>query len=35
MGQRDEALRVWREGRAREADNDVLQETLTRLKVKL
>lgn len=35
MGQRDEALRIWREGRAREADNDVLQETLTRLKVKL
>lgn len=35
MGQKDEALRVWREGRAREADNDVLQETLTRLKVKL
>lgn len=34
-GQRDEALRVWREGRAREADNDVLQETLARLKVKL
>ncbi len=34
-GQRDEALRIWREGRAREADNDVLQETLTRLKVKL
>jgi tetratricopeptide (TPR) repeat protein len=35
MGQRDEALRVWREGQTREADNDVLQETLTRLKVKL
>jgi tetratricopeptide (TPR) repeat protein len=34
MGQRDEAMRVWREGRAREADNDVLQETLSRLKVK-
>ncbi|WP_374569544.1 tetratricopeptide repeat protein [Ideonella sp.] len=34
-GQREEALRIWREGRAREADNDVLQETLTRLKVKL
>lgn len=34
-GQHDEALRIWREGRAREADNDVLQETLTRLKVKL
>ncbi|MFO1339963.1 MAG: tetratricopeptide repeat protein [Burkholderiaceae bacterium] len=34
-GQRDEALRIWREGREREADNDVLQETLARLKVKL
>jgi len=34
MGQRDEALRVWREGQTREADNDVLQETLSRLKVK-
>lgn len=35
IGQQEEALRIWREGRAREADNDVLQETLTRLKVKL
>lgn len=34
-GQHDEALRVWREGRQREADNDVLQETLARLKVRL
>ncbi|MGM9491109.1 tetratricopeptide repeat protein [Ideonella sp. YS5] len=34
MGQRDEALQVWREGQTREADNDVLQETLSRLKVK-
>lgn len=34
MGQRDEALQVFREGQAREADNDVLQETLARLKVK-
>ena len=34
-GQQEEALRIWREGRAREADNDVLQETLKRLKVKL
>jgi Flp pilus assembly protein TadD len=34
-GQRDEALRVWREGRTRGGDNDVLQETLARLKVKL
>jgi tetratricopeptide (TPR) repeat protein len=35
MGQRDEAIRVWREARARESDNDALQETLARLKVKL
>ncbi|MBK7615403.1 MAG: tetratricopeptide repeat protein [Burkholderiales bacterium] len=34
-GQRDEALRVWRDGAAREPGNDVLQETLTRLKVGL
>jgi tetratricopeptide (TPR) repeat protein len=34
-GQHDEALRVWREGAAREGDNEVLQETLKRLKVKL
>ena len=34
-GQRDEALRVWRDGAARERDNDVLQETLSRLKVGL
>jgi tetratricopeptide (TPR) repeat protein len=34
-GKQDEALRVWREGRQREADNEVLQETLTRLKVQL
>lgn len=32
-GQQDEALRVWREGRRREADNEVLRETLARLKV--
>jgi tetratricopeptide (TPR) repeat protein len=34
-GQRDEALRVWRDGKAREADNEVLLGTLARLKVKL
>jgi tetratricopeptide (TPR) repeat protein len=34
MGQHDEALQVFREGQSKEADNDVLQETLTRLKVK-
>lgn len=30
--QRDEARRVWREGRSRDANNDVLRETLSRLK---
>jgi tetratricopeptide (TPR) repeat protein len=30
-GQRDEARRVWREGKARDASNDVLRETLARL----
>jgi len=35
MGQREDARRVWREGRQRDADNDVLRETLTRLQVKL
>jgi tetratricopeptide (TPR) repeat protein len=34
-GARDEARRVWREGRARDADNEVLRETLARLQVKL
>jgi tetratricopeptide (TPR) repeat protein len=34
-GEQDEALRIWREGRRREADNEVLHETLARLKVKL
>jgi Tetratricopeptide repeat len=34
-GQRDEARRVWREGRTRDADNEVLRETLARLQVKL
>jgi tetratricopeptide (TPR) repeat protein len=31
-GQRDEAVRIWREGRQRDAANDVLRETLARLK---
>jgi tetratricopeptide (TPR) repeat protein len=35
MGQEDEARRIWRDGRAREAGNDVLTETLARLKVGL
>ncbi len=34
-GQRDEARRVWREGRSRDAANDVLRETLARLRVDL
>ena len=33
-GRRDEALQVWREAQPREPDNEVLQETLQRLKVK-
>jgi tetratricopeptide (TPR) repeat protein len=32
LGQRDEARRIWGEGRKRDADNEVLQETLKRLK---
>lgn len=32
-GQRDEARRVWQEGRSRDAGNEVLKETLARLKV--
>ncbi len=35
MGRRDEARRVWRDARGRDATNDVLRETLTRLKVDL
>lgn len=31
-GQREEALRVWREGRQRDAGNEVLRETLQRLR---
>jgi tetratricopeptide (TPR) repeat protein len=34
-GQTDEAKRIWREARTRDADNQVLRETLTRLRVKL
>jgi tetratricopeptide (TPR) repeat protein len=34
-GERDEARRIWREGRSRDADNEVLRETLARLQVKL
>ena len=35
LGQRDEARRVWREGKVRDAANDVLRETLARLRVDL
>ncbi len=34
-GQREEAMRVWREARLRDSTNDVLRETLARLKVDL
>ena len=34
-GQRDEARRIWREGRVREPANEVLRETLSRLRVDL
>jgi tetratricopeptide (TPR) repeat protein len=34
-GRREEAQRIWREGREREADNDVLRETLRRLQIRL
>jgi Flp pilus assembly protein TadD len=34
-GQPEEARRVWREGRSRDAQNDVLRETLARLRVDL
>ncbi len=33
MGQKDEAQRIWAEARQRDAGNDVLRETLVRLKV--
>ena len=32
-GQRDEARRIWREGRSKDSSNDVLRETLARLRV--
>jgi Flp pilus assembly protein TadD len=35
LGQRDEARRVWRESKSRDTANDVLRETLTRLRVSL
>jgi len=35
MGQHDEARRVWREARNRDSANDVLRETLARLRVDL
>ncbi len=35
LGQRDEARRVWRESRGRDAANEVLRETLSRLRVEL
>ena len=35
QGERDEARRVWRESKARDAANDVLRETLARLRVDL
>lgn len=35
LGQRDEARKVWREGRQRDGANDVLRETLGRLRVDL
>jgi len=34
-GQRNEALRIWREARTRDATNEVLRETLQRLRVEL
>jgi len=35
LGQKDEARRVWRESKGRDAANDVLKETLARLRVDL
>lgn len=35
MGQTDEARRIWRTGVERDRDNEVLKETLTRMKVRL
>ncbi|MGY0196430.1 tetratricopeptide repeat protein [Leptothrix sp. BB-4] len=35
LGRHDEAMQIWRAGQQRDAANDVLAETLTRLKVRL
>jgi hypothetical protein len=35
LNQRDEARRVWQESRRRDAANEVLRETLARLRVDL
>ncbi|NRF71944.1 tetratricopeptide repeat protein [Aquincola sp. S2] len=35
MGERDEARRIWQDARGRDADNELLRETLARLKVGL
>jgi hypothetical protein len=35
LGQRDEARRVWRESKGRDATNEVLRDTLARLRVDL
>jgi len=35
LGRKDDALRVWREGQSREPDNEVLRDTLRRLRVAL
>jgi len=35
MGRLDEARRVWRESKGRDGSNDVLRETLARLRVDL
>lgn len=35
LGRQEEALEIWRAGKQRDAGNDVLAETLTRLKVRL
>ena len=35
LGERDEARRIWRESKGRDASNDVLRETLARLRVDL
>jgi hypothetical protein len=35
LGRRDEAVAIWRDARSRDAANDVLRETLARLRVDL